>query len=253
MILAILQARVSSSRLPGKVLKPILGKPMLVHQIERVRRSAGIGKLVVATSTEASDNPLETLGREHGFEVFRGSLNDVLDRFYQVAAMHNPDQIIRLTGDCPLIDPALVEELIGFHAAGKYDYSSNSHEPTLPDGMDAEIFTFASLAEAWREAKLASQREHVTPFIEGQPERYRIGNLKYGRDLSHLRWTVDEADDFEVVQAIFAELYPRNPGFGMADILEFLERNPGLKTKNTHHARNEGYLKSLQAEEGRKP
>lgn len=245
MILAILQARVSSTRLPGKVLKEILGAPMLLRQIERVKRSITIDKLVLATSTDTSDNPLENLCSENGISCFRGSLNDVLDRFYKAALPYKPEHVVRLTGDCPLADPALIDRLTQYHLDGGFDYSSNCVEPTWPDGLDAEIFRFSCLEEAWREATLPSQREHVTPFIRQQEERYRIGSMKNTVDLSQLRWTVDEPEDFELVSHVYASLYPSNPAFTTADILDLVKKDIELKDINARYKRNEGYAVSL--------
>ncbi|MEQ9370522.1 MAG: glycosyltransferase family protein [Coleofasciculus chthonoplastes F3-SA18-01] len=245
MILAILQARVSSSRLPRKVLKPILGVPMLGRQIERVQRAKLIDRLLVATSDDVTDNSIEQWCRESGVECFRGKLDDVLDRFYQAAKPNAPEQVVRLTGDCPLADPGLIDEVIQFHISGDFDYSTNAIEPTYPDGLDVEVFRFVCLEQAWREVKLPSQREHVTPFIHQQPDRFRIGLLKNAIDLSHLRWTVDEALDFELVRRIYEALYPIDVEFKTQDILSFLDKNPELKTLNISYDRNEGFQKSL--------
>ena len=244
-ILVILQARVSSSRLPGKVLKPILGKPMLACQIERVLQSRRIDQLVVATSTDPSDDALENLCRQINVHCFRGSLNDVLNRFYQAAKIWQPQHIVRLTGDCPLIDPEIIDAVINFYLAGGYDYASNSIQSTFPDGLDVEIFQFSILEEAWKEAILPSQREHVTPFIHQQPERYRIGHYRNAEDLSRLRWTVDEPEDFELVDRIYEALYPVNPEFRMPDVLALLQRQPELAAINQEYERNEGLKKSL--------
>lgn len=247
-MLAILQARTSSSRLPGKVLRPILGEPMLARQIERLRRSAHIAPLVVATSTEASDDPLAGLCDRLGVPCHRGSLNDVLDRFYQAAKPLQPAHLIRLTGDCPLADPAVIDACIDYHLAGDYDYTTNALQPTFPDGLDVEVFRFKCLEEAWAEATLTSEREHVTPFIHRRPERYRIGHYRQAEDLSWLRWTVDQPADFEVVERIYNALYPAKPDFGTADILAFLAAHPDIARLNIDIARNEGYLKSLAAD-----
>lgn len=246
MILAVLQARVSSSRLPGKVLKPILGKPMLALQIERCRRAKRLDNLILATSSDPSDDALVELAAAINVRCVRGSLNDVLDRFYQAAAPERPQYVVRLTGDCPLADPQVIDELVEFCLAGGYDYAANCVEPSYPDGLDAEICTFAALETAWREAQLPSEREHVTPFIRNHPERFRCGALKNSVDLSHLRWTVDEPEDFALVSAIYAALYPANPEFDTAAVLQLLERRPELKTQNVKFDRNEGYLKSLK-------
>ncbi len=245
-ILAILQARMSSTRLPGKVLKPILGRPMLALQIERVLQSKKIDKLVVATSVDPTDDSIEALCRELSIPCFRGSLDDVLDRFYKAALNFQPKHIVRLTGDCPLIDPDILDELITFYLKGNYDYASNSREPTFPDGLDAEIFKFDVLEKAWKEAKLPSQREHVTSFIYQHPERFSLGIYKNAVDLSFHRWTVDYEEDFEFVSKIFEELYPKNPRFRMADILKFLELHPELVEINKKFKRNEGFERSLQ-------
>ncbi|MCC6544192.1 MAG: glycosyltransferase family protein [Nitrospirae bacterium] len=245
MILAILQARVSSTRLPGKVLKIIINMPMLMRQIERIGRAKLIDKLIVATSLDLTDNPIEMLCKENDIAYYRGSLDDVLDRFYQTAKPYNADHIVRLTGDCPLIDPHLIDEVIAFHIQGQYDYSSNNFECTFPDGLDTEVFRYKCLEQAWKEAVLPSQREHVTPFIYQQPDRFRIGNFRNTIDLSGLRWTVDEAVDFELVSKIYDALYHNNSEFTTNDILSFLDIHPDLKTMNTQHERNEGMKKSF--------
>ncbi|MBA4416972.1 MAG: cytidylyltransferase [Syntrophus sp. (in: bacteria)] len=245
-ILAILQARVSSTRLPGKVLKQIMGRPMLALQVERVLQAKKTDQLVIATSTDPNDNGLEALCREINAPCYRGSLNDVLDRFYKAAQFWKPKHIVRTTGDCPLIDPEIIDAVIAFYLNGNYDYVSNALEPTFPDGLDIEIFRFSVLEEVWKEALLPSQREHVTPFIYQQPDRYRIGCYKNREDLSHLRWTVDEAEDFEFITKIYNELYPTKPDFRMADILNLINKKPDLLELNKKYQRNEGMIHSLE-------
>ncbi|MBD2002369.1 MULTISPECIES: cytidylyltransferase domain-containing protein [Cyanophyceae] len=245
MILGILQARVSSSRLPGKVLKPILGVPMLVRQIERLQRVKLMDCFLVATSKDVTDDAIANLCREIDVECYRGKLDDVLDRFREAAKLHSPNHIIRLTGDCPLADAKLIDEVVEFYLSGNFDYASNSLEPSYPDGLDVEIFRLTCLEEAWQEAKLSSQREHVTPFINQQPQRYKIGSYKSDINLSYLRWTVDEILDFELVTKIYAALYPRSPEFITEDILALLDEKPELKTFNICYQRNEGLQKSL--------
>ena len=248
LILAILQARVSSTRLPGKVLKPILGVPMILRQIERVKRANYIDKLIVATSTDASDNNLFEICQQHGIECLRGSLNDVLDRFYQVAIQYNPEHVVRLTGDCPLADPEIIDEVIQKHLTGEYDYTSNTVEPTYPDGLDVEIFRLSCLERAWKEASLPSQREHVTLFFHQHSELFNIGSMKNTVNLSKLRWTVDELEDFELVNKIYEQLYPNNNSFSTCEILNYLNSNEVVKNINSHFNRNEGLKKSLQQE-----
>jgi len=247
--LAILQARILSQRLPGKVLSPILGIPMLQHQIERILRAGRIDLLVVATSTDASDNRIEELCKKMNVPFFRGHLDDVLDRFYQTALPLHPELIVRLTGDCPLIDPHIIDQVIDFCLQGDYDYASNAIEPTFPDGLDVEVFRFSALVEAWKKADLPSEREHVTSYIYEKPNLFKVGHYKnYEKDLSHLRWTVDEPEDFEFVTRVYEHLYPSNPAFSTAEVLNLLEKNPQLMDINRQFQRNEGYLKSLEAD-----
>jgi spore coat polysaccharide biosynthesis protein SpsF len=248
MILGILQARMSSTRLPGKVLEPILGRPMLARQIERLGRSRRLERLVVATSQAADDDPIAGLCKELGLECARGSLEDVLDRFYQAALPFGPGHVVRLTGDCPLADWRLLDDIVDFAIKGGFDYASNTLKPTWPDGLDVEVVTFAALAEAWREAALGSEREHVTPFIHKRPDRFRLGSFEGARDLSTLRWTVDEPADLAFVRAIYERLYPGNPSFATEAILALLEQAPEIGALNARFLRNEGYLKSLAAD-----
>jgi spore coat polysaccharide biosynthesis protein SpsF len=245
-ILAILQARMTSQRLPGKVLKTILERPMLELQIERVLRSKKIGRLIIAASSNQEDDPIEVLCNKLRIPCFRGDLENVLDRFYQAARKYKPQHVVRLTGDCPLTDPILIDALIDFYLSRGSDYASNCQEPTLPDGLDAEIFSFAVLEQCWQEAEQPSHLEHVTPFIHSQPERFDIACYKYHKDLSHLRWVVDEPEDLELVRKIYEKLYPSNPEFGTEDIVALLERNAKLVEINQRFKRNEGLQPSLE-------
>ncbi len=246
--LAILQARVSSSRLPGKVLMPILAQPMLFRQIERVNRCQALERLVVATSVDRSDDPLVAECAARGIACSRGSLDDVLHRFVQSAAPYRPETIVRLTGDCPLADPALIDDVIRYFHAGNYDYVSNCLPPTFPDGLDVEVMRLACLELADREAVLPSEREHVTKFLQARPERFRLGNYISPVDRSQMRWTVDEPDDLAFVRSVYEELYPVKRDFTTDDILNLLERNPRLRSINSKFERNEGLKRSLQAD-----
>lgn len=252
-ILGIIQARLSSSRLPGKVLKEILGESLISHQIKRIKRCESLDNLIVATSIDASDDPLESECVRLGVPFFRGSLDDVLDRFYQAACKWNPDHILRFTGDCPLSDPKLIDSLVDSYLKGQFDYSSNSLPPSLPDGLDAEIFRFQTLERAWKEAKLPSEREHVTPYIYKHPEIFRLGRFRHLPDLSHLRLTVDQLEDFELVRKIFEALMPDFPEFGLFDIVRLLEAEPNLLKINAGYRRNEGYQRSLQNDAEKNP
>ena len=178
-VLCILQARFSSTRLPGKVLKPILGEPMLARQIERIARAARVDALTVATSDQASDDGIAALCERLGVDCYRGSLDDVLDRFYQAARHSGPSHVMRLTGDCPLTDPAILDALVELHLTGDFDYSSNVEERTYPDGLDAEVFRYDLLVQAWQGAMSPYEREHVTPFMREAESRSR-GVLKDG-------------------------------------------------------------------------
>lgn len=245
-VLAILQARVSSSRLPGKVLLPILGEPMLFRQIERIRRTNRIDHLVVATSTDRSDDALVEASAARGIPCARGSLEDVLDRFVECALPYRPETVVRLTGDCPLADPRLIDAMLQSFETGDCDYLANVSPPTFPDGLDVEVMRFSSLLEAHREAKLPSEREHVTPFLRSHPERFWLGNYMAEVDRSGFRWTVDEEQDLEFVRAVYRQLYPAKPDFSTDDILGLLEGNPQLQSLNSSLERNAGFRKSLQ-------
>ena len=248
MILGILQARASSRRLPGKVLKPILGRPMLERQIERLRRARRLDRLTVATSSDASDDPIAALCAGIGVDCFRGSLDDVLDRFYRAAQAAGPEAVMRLTGDCPLTDPAVIDALVDLHRAGSFDYSSNAQVRTYPDGLDAEIMQMPCLEAAWRESTLPSEREHVTPFIYHHPERFRLGTLTQTPDLSRLRWVVDDPQDYSFVVAVYEALYPTKPDFASADILDLMACRPDIAAMMGGAATNEGYARSLAAD-----
>jgi spore coat polysaccharide biosynthesis protein SpsF len=244
LIMAFIQARVSSTRLPGKVLKTILGKPMLEMEIERVQSCKTVDRVAVVTSVHPDDKKIVDLCEGLAIDVFCGSLENVLDRFHQAALKFKPDHIIRLTGDCPLIDAKVVDRMVSLYLEQGCDYGTNCMPPTYPDGLDAEIFSFDALDTAHREASLPSYLEHISLFFEEQPERFKIGNVSHSSDLSDLRWTVDEPEDFEFVKRVFEVLYPVNPRFGMNDVLNLIEERPELAALNNRFMRNEGLIKS---------
>lgn len=241
-IVAILQARTSSSRLPGKVLAPILGRPMLGMQIERVRRSRAIRRLVVATSDRPEDAPVAALCASEGVDCFRGNLEDVLDRFYQCARQFDAAHVLRLTGDCPLADPELIDALAAMYFERDVDYASNCRPPSLPDGLDAEIFGMQALTQAWHEATDPFEREHVVPFIVRRPERFRTANWSWTEDLSSMRWTVDRTADLEFVRRVYESLYPASPAFGFREVLTLVRERPELALINQGIQRNEGSI-----------
>jgi len=247
-VLMILQARFSSTRLPGKVLKPILGQAMLAHQITRLQQATLFDKLIVATSKLSSDDGIAELCDKMNIEFYRGELDDVLDRYYQASIQYHPKHIVRVTGDCPLIDSDIIDQVIDMHIHSDYDYTSNCIPPSLPDGLDVEVFTFEALKKAWQESRKVSDREHVTPFMRNNPASFTVQNYFYRENHSHLRWTVDEPEDFEFVTCVYQALYEEIPYFKLKDILALLEKEPSLQLINQKFKRNEGLLKS-QAKE----
>ncbi len=244
MILGILQVRYSSLRLPKKALKTILGKPMLLHQIERLQNCKMIDKIVVATSVEKSDDIIEHTCFNNDIEVFRGDLNNVLNRFYQCAKLFPSEHIVRLTGDCPLVDWMLIDQMIQYCLEHDFDYVKTSLK--FPDGLDAEIMTMDALKEAKSNAFLPSELEHVTQYIVNRPEYFNNGIYQFNKDLSHLRWTVDEPEDFILVQKIYQYLYRKNPVFLTDDILNLLHEHPELNHINNRFIRNEGLKNALK-------
>jgi spore coat polysaccharide biosynthesis protein SpsF len=254
MILAILQARTSSRRFPRKVLEPLMGRPMILRQIERIRRAKRPDALVLATSQDASDDELAHLCDKDGVAVHRGSLEDVLSRFVAAAQRFgSPDWVVRLTGDCPLTDPQTIDRVVDEALLSGADYTSNALEPTFPDGLDVEVLRYGALTTIADEPRSAAEREHVTLALYSQAERFKIHSVRNGEDYSHLRWTVDEPGDFALVKAIYEALYPEKPDFVFADILALIKRRPELARLNAQTQRNEGLAKSLAAERDGEP
>lgn len=247
-VTAIIQARMTSTRLPGKVMKKVLGRPLLGYLIERVRCCKGIKDIILATTLNPEDDSIVTFGSNKGVNVLRGSENNVLERFHEAAKMFDVRHIMRVTADCPLIDPDILYMLIEYYFTENLDYVSNCVYPTLPDGLDAEVFSFETLDHAYKHAVLPSELEHVTPYIRNHPEIFKTGNWTYHEDLSQFRWTVDEPEDFEFVKQVIEILYPVNKNFRMNDLLELIHQRPDLAQINTHITRNEGFLKSLADE-----
>ena len=233
-VIAVLQARMSSSRLPGKVLKPLQGSPMLLHQIRRVQRARLLDGLVVATSDRDDDTPIESLCRDNDIPCFRGPLDNVLERFYQAAKAHKARTIVRLTGDCPLADPEKIDDLIAQFIGQEADYAINCIPPQLPHGLDAEVFSFDCLKEARAHARLPSELEHVTPYMRKPESGFKLTHTQYPDTHAHHRWCVDEPEDFQLVQAVYDALYPENPRFTTRDILNLLEQQPEIPAINAH-------------------
>ncbi|MDB5445112.1 MAG: flagellin modification protein FlmC [Phenylobacterium sp.] len=227
MILAVLQARMNSSRLPGKVLLPLAGEPMILRQIERVRRARRIDRLVVATSVQATDDRLADVLRTAGVEVFRGPLDDVLARFLGALEAFPADHLVRLTADCPLADPQVIDATIALHLASGGDYAQNRLETKgYPKGQDVEVISAQALRRAAAEATTPEAHEHVTWGVWNHPERYRIARLEPPVDEGTVRWTVDRPDDYEFVRAVFEALYPADPAFTSDDIRAWVRAHP---------------------------
>jgi len=243
-VAAIIQARVGSTRLPRKVLKKIVGKPMLWHVIERVKKARLIDEVVLATTTKKEDKVLLELAKRSGTKSYAGSEEDVLDRYFQAATRFGADSVVRVTSDCPLIDPEVVDKVVRYFFDGGFDYVSNTVKLSYPDGLDVEVLSFRVLKEAWDKARLSSEREHVTSYLKNHPEIFKIGSVENEEDLSHMRWTVDEERDLKFVREVYKRLYREGEVFYMRDVLDLLRKHPKLMEINKGIARDEGYLKS---------
>lgn len=230
------QARMGSTRLPGKVLKPVLGKPLLFYLMERLQCSKEADAIVVATTTLPQDDIIVEFCKKNKFIVFRGNPEDVLERYYKAAEERKPDAVVRINGDCPLIDPEVVDEVIRTYKKGipNWDYVSNTIERTFPRGMDTEIFSYEALEKDYKEAKEPDEREHVTLYMYRHPEFFRLHNVACKPNASEHRWTVDTGEDFELIRRIIEALYPKNPHFTMKDILTLLKKHPEWSQINVH-------------------
>lgn len=226
-IIAIAQGRSGSQRLPRKILMPVEGEPMMARVIERLRRARSLSEVVVATTTDSDDDAVEELSATRGWNCFRGSHHDVLDRYYQAAKKYQADVVVRITCDCPLIEPEVVDRVVNAFVAQmpKVDYVSNVLEPrTYPRGLDTEVFSFAALERSWREGKLPLHREHVTPYIYQNPQLFRMQAVRHERDYSGHRWTVDTVEDMELVRRIYGHF--GHDRFGWLEVLELLDQHP---------------------------
>jgi spore coat polysaccharide biosynthesis protein SpsF len=262
-ILVVVQARTGSTRLPGKVLLPVAGAPLLVRMLERVRAARTPTAVAVATTTDAADQPVRDLARAAGVRVVSGHPTDLLARHHQAAlecglsAVPDApgaagDLVVKIPSDCPLIDPAVIDRVIGWtlERPGCHDFVSNLHPATYPDGNDVEVMPFSALATAWREAARPHEREHTTPFLWDHPERFRLGNVRWetGGDLSMShRFTIDYPEDYAFVSAVYDALWsPERPLFGLAEILDLLAERPDIFALNHRYAGVNWYRNHLQ-------
>ena len=232
-IVAIVQARTGSTRLPGKVLLNLMGEPMLVHEMARIGRSERITSTMVATTDLPADDRIVDLCKTQGWQYCRGSEQDVLDRYYQCARKTGADAVVRLTSDCPLIEPAVIDRVIEkfLQDSPHLDYVSNVFPPrTFPRGLDTEVFSFAALEKSWKEDKNPLLREHVTQYIVQNPEKFRTAGITNSHDLSDFRWTVDTKEDFRLVTEIYS--YFGHNRFTLNDVLSLIEERPELRLIN---------------------
>lgn len=233
-VIAIIQARMGSSRLPGKILKELAGQPILTRVVNRTRRAKTLDTAVVATTTQEIDKTIVHLCEKQGWPYFRGSEEDVLDRYYQAASAFEADAIVRITSDCPLIEPEIIDRVVGEFLSyyPEADYVSNTLVRTFPRGLDVEVMSFDTLARAWKEDNNLAWREHVTPYIYHNPEKFRIRNVSNDVDYSYMRWTVDTPEDLTFVRKIYEHF--QNDTFTWRQVLHLLELHPEWQEINRH-------------------
>lgn len=240
---AVVQARMASTRLPGKVLADIEGKTMLTRVLEQAKSASLIDRVIVATSDRQPDDAIESACGSVGVDCFRGSEEDVLDRYYQAAVSSEADVIVRLTADCPLLDPGVIDKAVSAFRGGAFDYVSNTVHRSYPDGLDVEVFSFEALERSWKESRWKSEREHVTSYIWKHPELFRIGSITNDQDQSNMRWTVDRREDLEFVRGVCRALAGRP--VSLQAVLEIVARNESFAKVNSGISCNEGYRKSI--------
>lgn len=241
-LIIVIQARMKSTRLPDKIMFPLCGQPLLVRLVERVSKATYATRVVVATTTQEEDKPIAELCKQHELDCFRGHPLDLLDRHYAAAIHYQADTVVKIPSDCPLIDPHVIDRVIGqyYKHLGEFDYVSNLHPATYPDGNDVEVMSIDALEYAWKHASRPLEREHTTPYLWENPSLFKIGNvvMENGADYSMThRWTIDYHEDYEFIRQVYEALYPVNPDFTLNDILHLLERErPGLKFINEKFA-----------------
>lgn len=249
-ITTVIQARINSTRLPGKVMLPLAGKPLLVRMVERVKRAKLSGTIIVATTTNEVDNEIEQLCKAENILCFRGHPTDLLDRHYQTALYYEADVVLKIPSDCPLIDPKIIDDVIGFYKYNvmNYDYVSNLHPASYPDGNDVELMTFAAIEKAWENSTKQFEREHTTPYIWENPSVFRIGSVLWetGKDYSKKhRWTIDYLEDYEFIKKVYDELYIQNPQFDLYDIIDLVGNRPDILKINNKYVGEYWYKNHL--------
>lgn len=248
---AIIQARMASSRLPGKVMMKVDDRHSVLHCVlTQLQESKFLDQIIVATTNIHEDDQIVEFLEKENVSIFRGHPSDVLARYYQCAKKFSCSTIVRITADCPLIDPKIVDQVVQKYYSGNFEYVTNKlprTAPTFPQGTETEVFSFQALKQAWKEAKKPSEREHVTPYFYNNSDKFKIFSLTHSPNLSHLRWTVDREEDLKLVQLISSKIKKRP--ILMTDILDLLSREPELVNINRNHIINEGYLKSLKEDE----
>ena len=225
-VTAIIQARMGSSRLPGKVLKEVNGKPLLLHQIERLKTCRWIDQLLVATTNEQQDNQIVEFCEKYNINVFRGSENNVLERYYKAWEKFGGETIVRLTSDCPIIDAEIVDETIKYYLNNNFDYVSNTLERTFPRGLDTEVFSADALKVSYNAAILERDKEHVTPYIYTNPDKFKMGSYKGQTDYSQYRWTVDTAEDFELIERLLNAYIGKENELNLITAVNLMKENP---------------------------
>lgn len=240
-IVAIVQARMGSTRLPGKIMLDVLGKPLLFRQLERISKAQLVDKIVVATSTQKEDDDIVEFCLKYGYTCFRGSLDDLLDRHYQAAVRYDADIILKIPSDCPLIDHRIIDLVIENYLNNieKYDFVTNLKPGSWPDGNDVELMPIHTLEQAWIEAKSKTEREHTTPFIINPGNGFKIKNIVWQTGLDYSathRWTIDYPEDYQFIRRVYEELYPTNPDFSLEDILNLILIKPDIQDINSRFA-----------------
>jgi spore coat polysaccharide biosynthesis protein SpsF len=226
-----------STRLPGKIMLPLAEKPLILRMYERVAKSNYVGKIIVAITKEPEDDGLLKICKQNNIETYRGNTLDLLDRHYQAAKKYQAEVVLKIPSDCPLIDPQIIDKVILYYINNKdkYDFVSNLHPPSYPDGNDVEIMSFKTIENAWINAKKDFEREHTTPYIWENPDKFRIGNVVWDTRLDYSmthRFTIDYKEDYEFIKRVYDELYEKNNKFSLNDILELLEKKPEIKKIN---------------------